>query len=283
MNPMQLDHSQTNRRNGARVAKDRPADNRFARGSTASDSPTAVADLQKHHLIEQIVRDQGRPSPRTRRRHRRKFVLFLLAAVAIGSVIVVHRLRSRGDSFPIPAASTLSGLSTAQRVVAIAKSQVGYTTQPSDSYCNKYSAFWSAGSGGCPSGELSEEWCADFAAWAWRQAGVSFSYGFGPGDIDAGAVSFYEWGIANGAWHSATSGFVPSPGDVAVYGLTLGATPAAAHVAIVTADPLGQAGPNVVNGDGDQTGFSVVETQTDQQQVRVGQVGYQLAGYVSLP
>ena len=40
--------------------------------------------------------------------------------------------------------------------------------------------------------------------------------------------------------------------------------PSAAHVAIVTSDPLGQRGPNVVNGDGDQTGFSVVESATNQ-------------------
>jgi hypothetical protein len=70
---------------------------------------------------------------------------------------------------------------------------------------------------------------------------------------------------------------------VAVYGLSLGTQPSAAHVAIVTADSPGQLGPDVVNGDGDQTGFSVVETGTDQAQIHVGQDVYPLAGYVSLP
>ena len=85
-----------------------------------------------------------------------------------------------------------------------------------------------------------------------------------PGEINGAAASFYEWGVANGEWHPATSGYVASPGDVAVYGLSLGADPSAVHVAIVTDDTPGQPGPDVVNGDGDRTGFSVVETGSDQ-------------------
>ena len=158
-----------------------------------------------------------------------------------------------------------------QRIVAIAESQVGYSTEPSNSYCNKFSAYWDAGTAGCPSGEKSEEWCADFAAWAWQKAGVQFTYGYGPGEINGGAVSFYEWGVANGEWHPATSGYVAAPGDVAVYGLSLGADPSAVHVAIVTDDASGQSGPDVVNGDGDRTGFSVVETGTDQTMADAGQ------------
>jgi hypothetical protein len=174
-------------------------------------------------------------------------------------------------------------LSTPQRIVAIAQSQVGYSTDHSSSYCNKFSAYWEAGTMGCPSGERAEEWCADLAAWAWHEAGVQFTYGYGPGEINGGAVSFYEWGVANGEWHPATSGYVASPGDVAVYGLSPGVDPSAAHVAIVTGDAPGQSGPNVVNGDGDGTGFCVVETGTDQVQVDAGHEASTLAGYVSLP
>jgi hypothetical protein len=68
---------------------------------------------------------------------------------------------------------------------------------------------------------------------------------------------------------------------VAIYGLSLGADPSAAHVAIVTVDSPGQRGPDVVNGDGDRTAFSVIETGTDQIQVQVGQDTFKLAGYVS--
>ena len=112
---------------------------------------------------------------------------------------------------------------------------------------------------------------------------MDFTYGYGPGEINGAAVSFYEWGVANGEWHPATSGYVASPGDVEVYGLSLGADPSAVHVAIVTNDPPGQLGPDVVNGDGDRTGFSLVETGTDQVDADTGNGDSTLAGYVSPP
>ena len=77
--------------------------------------------------------------------------------------------------------------------------------------------------------------------------------------------------------------FSDAPGDLAIYGLSLGADPSAEHVAIVTDDAPGQSGPNVVNGDGDRTGFSLVETGIDHLQVNVGQDDFTLAGYVSPP
>ncbi|MGH2841958.1 MAG: CHAP domain-containing protein [Solirubrobacteraceae bacterium] len=168
------------------------------------------------------------------------------------------------------------------RIVTIANSQVGYRTDPSNSYCNKFSSYWGAGAAGCPGGETSEEWCADFAAWAWRGAGVGFTYGYGPGKINAGVVSFYYWGIAHDSWHPVTSGYTPAPGDVAIYGLSLGGNASAAHVAIVVDDPSGQRGPNVINGDGDRTGFSVVESGTDETRADAGHhQGAALSGYVS--
>jgi len=192
-------------------------------------------------------------------------------------------VRRSAHSFWVPSKATLAGLSLRQRIVAIAKSQVGYSTDPSDSYCNKYSAYWEAGNPGCPAGNYQEEWCADFAAWTWRKAGVHFTYGYRPGEINGAAVSFYEWGVAHDEWHPATSGYVAAPGDVALYGLSLGADPSAVHVAIVADDPPGQRGPDVVNGDGDRTGFSVVEAGTDQMRADAGHGDSTLAGYVSPP
>jgi CHAP domain len=194
-----------------------------------------------------------------------------------------HGVLGNTDSFPVPGKATLAGLSLRQRIVAIAKSQVGYSTNPSNSYCSKYSAYWGSGTANCPSGETAEEWCADFAAWTWQQAGVHFTYGYRPGEINGAAVSFYKWGVANDEWHPATGGYVAAPGDVAVYGLSLGADPSAVHVAIVTDDPPGQRGPDVVNGDGDRTGFSVVEAGTDQVRADAGHGGATIAGYVSPP
>jgi CHAP domain len=217
------------------------------------------------------------------RRSRRRLRAFLVSGlIAIVSVATVHALFGTSDSRPAPNGASLTGLSMSQRIVTIANSQVGYSAEPTHSYCNKFSAYWHAGTPDCPGGDTSEEWCADFAAWVWQKAGVPFGYGFNPGQINAGAASFYAWGIANGHWHPATSGFVAAPGDVAVYGLVLGAVPSAAHVAIVTETPRGQRGPDVVNGDGDRTGFSVVESGTDQTRADDGHDRHAtLSGYVS--
>ncbi len=204
-------------------------------------------------------------------------------AVAVTAVLTVHRAFGNTELLQVPSAAALADLSVPQRIVAVAQSQVGYSTDPSDSYCNKFSAYWDAGTTGCPSGEKSEKWCADFAAWAWQMAGVHFTYGYEPGDINGGAVSFYEWGVANGRWHQATSGYVASPGDVAVYGLSLGYYPSAADVAIVTADAASKPGPDVVNGDGDRTGFSVVEIGTDQVYADAASGDTALDGYVTRP
>jgi hypothetical protein len=198
-------------------------------------------------------------------------------------VATLHGVLGNSDSFRVPSKATLAGLSLRQRIVAIAKSQVGYSTDPSNSYCNKYSAYWKAGNPNCPAGNYQEEWCADFAARTWQKAGVHFTYGYRHGEINGAAVSFYELGVANDEWHPAASGYVALPGDVVVYGLSLGTDQSAVHVAIVTDDPPGQRGPDVVNGDGDRTRFSVVEAGTDQVRADAGHGNSMLAGYVSPP
>ena len=208
--------------------------------------------------------------------------MLVACLVVILLAVMISGAFGSSGSFPAPSNASLAGLGVRGRIVAIANSQVGYSANPNHSYCNKFSAYWDAGTAECPGGELSEEWCADFAAWAWRKAGVQFTYGYNPGDLNAGAVSFYEWGLDHGEWHPATSGYVAAPGDVAIYGVSLSADPSAAHVAIVTDDPRNQRGPNVINGDGDRTGFSVVETGTDQTRADAGHHHDDtLAGYVS--
>src|ERR1035438_7253679 len=119
------------------------------------------------------------PSPHPRRRlpqsnrartRRRRFmvlvVVALLAALAVGGLLA----GSRGPG--------VSPLRT--RIVAIAQGQVGYRTDPSDSYCNRFSAYWHAGTDDCGNDNRSEEWCADFAAWVWKQAGAEVAYELGP-------------------------------------------------------------------------------------------------------
>ena len=219
-----------------------------------------------------------------RSRNLRWYGLLVVAVVIVVTLAVtLHGAFEKRDIYRVPSDAGLTRLSLRQRIVDIADSQVGYSTEPTNSYCNKFSAYWNAGTSICPSGELSEEWCSDFAAWVWHLAGVDIIYGYNSNDINGAAVSFYQWGVANDKWHAATSGYVAAPGDVAIYGLSLGADPSAAHVAIVTADSRGERGPDVVNGDGDKTGFSVVEFGADQVRAVSDHDVATLSGYVSPP
>ncbi len=166
------------------------------------------------------------------------------------------------------------------RIVSIAESQIGYKTDPPGTYCNKYSAYWYSGSADCGNDNLDEEWCADFAAWVWKQAGAEVNYQYVNGDLNSSAASFYEWGVANGTWHPVGSGYVPQPGDVAVYGLN-SSDVVAAHVAIVIGYQPGDRGPTAVNGDGDLTAFSIVEVRTDEYLADTHPDGSPLSGYVA--
>jgi len=252
--------------------------------------PKSAAQRQADRRLEQKLagyetrRASARRAQRARRARRRLVLVLTAGVLVILLATTLSGVFGGSDSFTVPSRASLAGLSVSQRIVAIANSQVGYGTDPSRSYCNKFSSYWEAGTAGCPRGERSEKWCADFAAWAWRRAGVRFTYGYGTDEINGGAVSFYEWAVANGRWHPATNGYVAAAGDVAIYGLSLAPYPSAVHVALVTDDPPGQRGPDVVNGDGDRTGFSVVETGTDQVRADSGRSDNStLAGYVSPP
>jgi len=183
-----------------------------------------------------------------------------------------------GSTVMVPNPATLPPLRA--KIVEIAESQVGYRTDPPDSYCNKYSAYWRSGSADCGNSNLAEEWCADFAAWVWKQAGVPVVYQYINGDLNSSAASFYEWGKRTGTWHPLGSGYVPQPGDVAVYGLDP-STLYASHVAVVVGYSASERGPTAVNGDGDLTGFSVVEVRADEYYADTHPSGSPLSGYVS--
>jgi CHAP domain len=199
--------------------------------------------------------------------------VLVVAALGIAALLL------SGGAKAIEGGPALPSTPVRAKMVTLAESQVGYQTSPSNSYCNKFSAFWGAGTTTCGSGLRSEEWCADFAAWVWYKAGAQITYSFTTG-VNAGAASFYYWAVAHGTWHPTGSGYTPQPGDVAVYGLDTTAG-TASHVAVVTSYTQGAKGPDAVNGDGDQTGFSVVETRTDEYRADVpGQAGA-LSGYAA--
>ncbi|MGH7911207.1 MAG: CHAP domain-containing protein [Candidatus Dormibacteraceae bacterium] len=206
-------------------------------------------------------------------------LLLLGVAAALGFGIV----RSGALAQALEVSNTSSPVR--QAIVEAAQSQVGYTTDPEDTNCNKFSAHWGAGSAidedgeRCAAGTTSEEWCSDFAAWAWQKAGVSFTYGYGPEQLNGGSISFYEWAVAAGTWHPASSGYLPQPGDAAVYGINSSAT-WSAHVAIVTGYQIFTKAPYAINGNGDRGGFSLVEAIPDETRAAISG-DETLSGYAS--
>jgi CHAP domain len=213
-------------------------------------------------------------------------VALVVVVVATGSTIAVRRNSSTSQfSLTNPLAVNLSGAtasaSTRAQIVSLAQGQIGYSTSPSNTYCNKFSAYWVSGPADCGNSNRDEQWCADFAAWAWQMAGVPLTYQFINGDLNSSSASFYEWGVRHHTWHPVGSGYVPQPGDVAVYGLDAAAL-VAQHVAIVVSYTAGAPGPNAVNGDGNHTGFSRVEYQANEYNADASGSGAAvLAGYVA--
>ncbi|MFI2640357.1 peptidoglycan-binding protein [Streptomyces sp. NPDC018610] len=113
---------------------------------------------------------------------------------------------SGGESGGTPSVPPLSG-SARDKIVQAARSQLGVHEWGNN--CNPY--------GPC------EAWCALFASWTWRQAGVSFSTAFS-GD-------FYYYGQRNGTLHSGLSN--PQPGDAIVFGSGPQSTTTSVHVGII--------------------------------------------------
>ena len=184
----------------------------------------------------------------------------------------------QGKQVFVPTYAHLSSART--RMLTLAESQLGYSTSPSTTYCNKFSAYWYSGTSDCGNSNLDEEWCADFVAWVWKQAGVVLTYQYINGDLNSSSASFYEWGVAHGTWHPLGSGYVPQPGDAAVYGLDT-STLVATHVALVLAYIKGARGPIDINGDGDLTGYSRVEIQANEYFADARARVAPLSGYVS--
>ena len=111
------------------------------------------------------------------------------------------------------------------RIVVIAESQVGYRTDPANTYCNKFSAYWYSGANTCGNGNLSEEWCADFAAWVWQKAGAEVTYAYVNGDLNSSSASFYECGASREVdVASRWLGLCPSTLERTMWLLTMGST-----------------------------------------------------------
>ena len=97
--------------------------------------------------------------------------------------------------------------STRDKIVQAARSQLGVHEWGNN--CNPY--------GPC------EAWCALFASWTWRQAGINFSTAF--------SGNFYYYGQDHGTLHSGLSN--PQPGDAIVFGSGPQNTSTSVHVGII--------------------------------------------------
>ncbi len=76
------------------------------------------------------------------------------------------------------------------------------------------------------------------------------------------------------------SGYIPIPGDVAVYGLDV-ATLVASHVAVVIGSSGSNNAPAAVNGDANHKSFSDVEFVTNEIHPDAKTPDVTLSGYVS--
>ncbi|MBE1489269.1 FG-GAP-like repeat-containing protein [Plantactinospora soyae] len=116
--------------------------------------------------------------------HRSFAVLLALLATITVSLVVLPAAPA--------AAATRAG------IVAVARAEVG-VAEPTG--CDKYDIDCSA-----------TPWCAYFAAWVWRRAGVSPVFTTGV------ARGVGQWGVERGLFTYRSSGTRPSPGDIVVYG-----------------------------------------------------------------
>jgi PKD repeat protein len=175
------------------------------------------------------------------------------AATASAQHSAVHR------ALAAPAAPSASAAGLGPRIAAIALGQAGASDTPvvtsfAGVDCDPYStlvAGFSANSDGCGYDQgfrvenENEAWCSDFAKWVWQRAGVTA----GVNTLNAGSVSFYDWGLDQGETMPVDGG-TPAAGDAIVFFPPGTITPDsyADHVGIVTAVHA-DGSIDMVNGD----------------------------------
>jgi hypothetical protein len=100
---------------------------------------------------------------------------------------------------------------TGSAIVAAAAGEVGQTEQPPGSNNSPRIAMYRSATAGNPG---PGPWCAYFASWACRQAGVPIMpNGAGSGSVDA----IYSWAQQAGRAQPASSSYQPRPGDLIVF------------------------------------------------------------------
>ena len=177
-----------------------------------------------------------------------------LAALPASARAAARAARTRRTATARAAATTGD---LGQTIAAIALSQVGVDDTPAVTNfngvdCDPFSSLvagFSADSDGCgyDTGfgveNENETWCSDFNKWVWQQAGVTADMN----TLNAGAVSFYNWAVAQGQSPQLDTG-TPQVGDSVLF-FRPGSFPGFAdHVGVVTS--VGSDGTiDMVNGD----------------------------------
>ena len=109
-----------------------------------------------------------------------------------------------------------AGAGGGSAIVAAASAEVGQAEQPPGSNDSPRIAQYRAATAGAPG---PGPWCAYFASWACRQAGVPVGdHGEGFGSVDA----LYAWAQRTGRAAPTGSGYVPKPGDLIVFNQHIG-------------------------------------------------------------
>ncbi|MFC1415568.1 PKD domain-containing protein [Streptacidiphilus cavernicola] len=181
------------------------------------------------------------------------------AASAATSAATRAAKTAAGSGADSGAAGAAASASLGAKVASIALGQVGLATTPAETSfngvdCDPFStldAAFSPNADGCGPDAThkvenqNEEWCSDFAKWAWAQAGVTADMN----TLNAGASSFYTWALDNGQTPVADSG-TPAPGDAVLFYSpgAVTATRYADHVGLVTSVNA-DGTVNMVNGD----------------------------------
>jgi hypothetical protein len=105
----------------------------------------------------------------------------------------------------------MAGTGGGSAIVAAASAEVGQAEQPPGSNDSPRIAQYRSATAGNPG---PGPWCAYFASWACRQAGVPVGdHGQGFGSVDA----LYAWAQSAGRAEPAGNGYKPRPGDLIVW------------------------------------------------------------------
>lgn len=119
-----------------------------------------------------------------------------------------------------------------------------------------------------------ENWCADFAKWAWQQGGVDVS------TLGATVTTFVNYGDNNHTWHDPGT-YTPQPGDAMIFGGAGYTTKASggAHVGIV--EKVNSNGTITEIGGNQSNAVTEVTGTADSIEHTIEGSAYNFLGYVS--